>query len=95
MRIIRAAQHALHLTRAVCAPLYRRLLHSFAGLFRVVVMQTRRGQVSSAVKRRRPGAIRHGVVGGAHRGRPSSPVHVEAVGAASSRQGGRQGVKRP
>jgi hypothetical protein len=46
------AQHALHLTRAFGAPLYRGFLQAFVSLFRVVVVQTRRGQVSSAVRRR-------------------------------------------
>jgi hypothetical protein len=44
-----AAQHALHLTRAFGAPLYRGFLHSLVSLFRVVVVQIRRGQVSSSV----------------------------------------------
>jgi hypothetical protein len=51
-------QHALHLTRAFGALLYRGLLQSSAGLFRVVVVQTRRGQVSSAVGRSAKGSSR-------------------------------------
>ena len=45
------AQHTLHLTRAFGAPLYRGFLQSFVGLFRAVVVQTRRGQVSSDERR--------------------------------------------
>jgi hypothetical protein len=48
-----AAQHALHLTRAFGAPLYRGFFAYTGGLFRATVLQTRRGQVSSAVGRRR------------------------------------------
>jgi len=46
-----AAQHALHLTRAFGAPLYRGFLRSSVSSFSVLVLQTRRGQVSSAVGR--------------------------------------------
>jgi hypothetical protein len=46
-----AAQQRLHLTRAFGAPLYRGFLHSLVGLFRMVVLQIRRGQVSQIVGR--------------------------------------------
>ncbi|OQA16981.1 MAG: hypothetical protein BWY63_02561 [Chloroflexi bacterium ADurb.Bin360] len=46
-----STQHTLHLTRAFGASLYRGFLQSSAGLFRVVIVQTRHGQVSSAVMR--------------------------------------------
>ncbi len=47
---VSAAQHALHLTRAFGAPLYRGFLESSVSLFKALVVQTRRGQVSSAVR---------------------------------------------
>jgi hypothetical protein len=43
----------MHPTRAFAAPLYRGFLQLFVSLLRVLVLQTRRGQVSSAVQRLR------------------------------------------